>query len=52
MKITERKLKQFRKNGGSHYIAIKQVLGGLDINTKDSYEVIHSKDSVTIKKVK
>jgi hypothetical protein len=48
-KVTE--IKSFKKVGGSLMIAVKNVLGGLDINTDDYYMVTHSKDTITIKKL-
>lgn len=44
--------KMFRQRGGSMYIAIKNVLGALDVNTEDQYEVEYYKDKIVIKKVK
>ncbi len=42
--------KKFRKQGGSHLIAIKNEFGSIEINAKDTYTIEYKKNSITITK--
>ena len=44
--------KQFRKQGGSHIISIKDEFGSIDINAEDTYTIEYKKNSITITKEK